>query len=110
MPPRAAAEPWQRRPNTLVVLSGLHTTLPLSEVLACAPSRVIARRHRLLLLETPFAEAFHRLAYAALVLDFLGVGSLDRLPFAADDEVHGTLAVRVRGIPTDQKQPPNRLG
>lgn len=79
MPPRRAAEPWQRRPNALVVLSGVHATLPESEVRACAPCRVVARWQRLLLLETRFPESLHRLAYAALVLDFLGVGALDRL-------------------------------
>ena len=108
MPPRRAAKPWaeprERRPNSLVVLSGLHATLPESEVLACAPSRVVARWQRLLLIETPFPQEFDRLSYAALVLDFLGVGGFDRLPFIAAEEVRGTYAVRVTGIPTDLKR------
>src|SRR5438132_2228039 len=109
MPPRRAAEPWQRRPNTLVVLSGLHASLPESEVLACAPSRVVARRGRLVLLETPFPDQLHRLGYASLLLDFLGFGSLARLPFIAADEVYGTYAVRSTGIPTEHRQALQRL-
>ena len=109
MPPKRAAEPWPRRPDALVVLSGLHSTLPESEVRACAPCRVVARRQRLLLLETRFPEALHRLAYAALVLDFLGVGSLDRLPFDAAEAVRGTYAVRVTGVPARVRQALYRL-
>lgn len=109
MPPRSSAAPWQRRPNALVLLTGLHPTLPESEVLACAPSRVVARSRRLLLIETRFPEALRRLAYTALVLDFLGVGTPSRLPFVAVEEVRGTYAVRVTSVPTDLRQALYRL-
>ena len=109
MPPRRSAGPPERRPNALVVLSGLHASLPESEVLACAPSRVVARRERLLLIETPFPDALDRLGYATLVLDFLGVGTLERLPFVAAEVVRGTYAVRVSRVPAEQKQQLYRL-
>jgi len=104
MPPRSAADPWPRRPNVLVVLSGLHGTLPTSEVLACAPCRVAARSGRLLLLETPFPDELRRLAYSALVLDSLGAGSTDRLPFDAASAVRGTYAIHVTGVPEQVRQ------
>jgi len=109
MPPRRSAGPSERRPNALVVLSGLHSSLPESEVLACAPSRVITRRERLLLIETPFPDALHRLGYASLVLDFLGVGTLQSLPFVAAEVVTGTYAVRVSGASAEQRQQLYRL-
>ena len=109
MPPRSVAEPWQRRPNALLVLSGLHSTLPASEVLSCVPSRVAARSDRLLLVETPFPDELRRLAYSALVLDFLGAGSLDWLPFVAAEEVRGTYAVRVSGASPRLRQALYRL-
>jgi tRNA (guanine10-N2)-dimethyltransferase len=99
MPPKRAAEPWPRRPNVLVVLSGLHETLPASEVLACAPSVVARRDGRLLLVETPFPDELRRLAYSALVLDFLGAGPPDRLPFDAAAAVRGAYAIRASGAP-----------
>jgi hypothetical protein len=102
---RAVATPA----NALVVLSGLHPTLPESEVRACAPCRVVARWQRVLLVETPFPEALDRLAYAALVLDFLGVGTIERLPFAAAEAVRGTYSVRVTGVSTDLRQALHRL-
>lgn len=98
MAPKGAGQPWQPRPSTLVVLSGLHGSLAVSEVLACVPSRVVARAGRLLLLETPFPGELRRLAYSATVLDFLGVGDLDQLPFVAADEVRGSYAIRVSGV------------
>jgi tRNA (guanine10-N2)-dimethyltransferase len=104
MPPRSAAQPWPRRPNVLVVLSGLHGTLPASEVLACAPSRLADRSGRLLLIETPFPDELRRLAYSALVLDFLGAGSSDRLPFDAAEEVRGTYAIHVSGASAGLRQ------
>ncbi len=109
MPPRRPAGPPERRPNALVVLSGLHPSLPESEVLACAPSRVVARRERLLLIETAFPDALDRLAYATLVLDFLGVGTFDSLPFVAAEVVRGTYAVRVSRVPAEQRQQLYRL-
>lgn len=109
MPPRRVSEPWQRRPNALVVLSGLHATLPASEVLGCVPSRIAARSDRLLLVETPFPEELRRLAYSTLVLDFLGAGTLDRLPFVAAEEVRGTYAIRVWGARPGQRQELYRL-
>jgi tRNA (guanine10-N2)-dimethyltransferase len=109
MPPRRAAEPWPRRPNALLVLSGLHPTLPESEAVACTPSRVVARSQRLLLIETRVPEALRRLAYTSLVLDFLGIGTPDRLPFAAVEEIQGTYAVRAAGIPTSLRQALYRL-
>ncbi|HKF16274.1 MAG TPA: methyltransferase domain-containing protein [Candidatus Dormibacteraeota bacterium] len=109
MAARRVAEPWQRRPNALVVLSGLHATLPASEVLACVPSRIAARSDRLLLVQTPFPDELRRLAYSTLVLDFLGAGSLDRLPFAAAEEVRGTYAIRVSGASTQLRQALYRL-
>src|SRR5215831_5790368 len=110
MPPRRSASPTERRPNALVVLSGLHSSLPESEVLACAPSRVVARRERLLMIETPFPDALDRLGYATLVLDFLGVGTLESLPFIAPDVVRGTYAVRVSPrVAAEQRQQLYRL-
>src|SRR5690349_20326775 len=109
MPPKSAAEPWPRRPNVLVVLSGLHGTLPASEVLACAPSVVAARSDRLVLLETPFPAELRRLAYSSLVLDFLGAGPPDRLPFDAAAEVRGAHAVRTSGVPAPLRQALYRL-
>lgn len=109
MPPKRAAEPWPRRPDALVVLSGLHGTLPASEVLACVPSRVVARSGRLLLIETRFPEDLARLAYSALVLDFLGAGRADRLPFDAAREVRGTYAVRAEGATAGQRDALYRL-
>jgi tRNA (guanine10-N2)-dimethyltransferase len=109
MPPKRAAEPWPRRPDALVVLTGLHGTLPASEVLACAPSRVVARSDRLLLIETPFPDQLSRLAYSALVLDFLGAGSGDRLPFDAAREVRGTYAVRAAGATARHREALYRL-
>jgi putative methyltransferase (TIGR01177 family) len=108
-PPRAAAEPWSRRPNVLVVLSGLHGTLPASEVVACVPSRVAGRAGRLLLVETPFPDELRRLAYSALVLDYLGAAGPDRLPFDAAAEVRGTYAIHVSGVPERQRQALQRL-
>ncbi len=73
------------------------------------PCRIVARSQRLLLLETRFPEALHRLAYAALVLDFFGMGTLDRLPFDAAGVVRGTYAVRVAGVPAPVRQALYRL-
>ena len=109
MPPRRVAEPWQRRPNALVVLSGFHATLPASEVLACVPSLIAARSDRLLLVQTPFPDDLRRLAYSTLVLDFLGAGNFDRLPFAAAEEVRGTYAIRVSGASARLRQGLYRL-
>src|SRR5215813_1916463 len=109
MPPKRSAPPWQRRPNALVVLSGLHATLPESEVLGCVPSRVVARKERLLLIETAFPDALRRLAYSALVLDFLGAGPPDRLPFTAAEVIRGTYAVRVAGAGAELRQGLHRL-
>jgi tRNA (guanine10-N2)-dimethyltransferase len=109
MPPRRSAPPWQRRPNALVVLSRLHATLPESEVLGCVPSRVVARRERLLLIETAFPDALRRLAYSALVLDFLGAGPPERLPFTAAEVIRGTYAVRVAGAGAELRQGLHRL-
>lgn len=109
MPPRSVADPRPRRPNALVVLSGLHATLPASEVLACVPSRIVARSGRVLLVETPFPEELRRLAYSTMVLDFLGAGTLDRLPFVAAEAVRGTYAIRVSGAPARLRQALYRL-
>jgi tRNA (guanine10-N2)-dimethyltransferase len=109
MPPKSAAEPWPRRPNVLVVLSGLHGTLPASEVVACVPSRVARRAGRLLLVETPFPDELRRLAYSALVLDYLGAGGPERLPFDAAAEVRGTYAVHVSGVPERLRRALHRL-
>jgi tRNA (guanine10-N2)-dimethyltransferase len=109
MPPKRSAPPWQRRPNALVVLSGLHATLPESEVLGCVPSRVVARKERLLLIETALPDALRRLAYSALVLDFLGAGPPDRLPFTAAEVIRGTYAVRVAGAAAELRQGLHRL-
>lgn len=109
LPPKKYAALTPRRGNVLVVLSGLHQSLPESEVLAVAPSRVVTRRGRLLLIETRFPEALDRLGFAMLVLDFLGVGNGSRLPFDAEREVSGTFAVRVSGPPEEQKRQLYRL-
>src|SRR5438309_60993 len=73
------------------------------------PTSRARRPRRLLLIETRFPDLLRRLAYSALVLDFLGVGTVDRLPFVAADEVRGTYAVRVSGIPSELKQALYRL-
>src|SRR5262245_6602382 len=109
MPPRSAAEPWPRRPNVLVVLPGLPGPLPASELLACVPSRVADRADRLLQVETPFPEELRRLAYSALVLDFLGAGTPDSLPFDAAAEVRGAYAIRVSGASGRLRQALYRL-
>jgi len=109
MPPKSAAEPWPRRPNVLVVLSGLHDTLPAAEVMACVPSCPVGRSDRLLLLETPFPGELRRLAYSTLVLDFLGAASPDRLPFDAATEVSGSYAIRVSGATPSVRQGLYRL-
>src|SRR5262249_9197834 len=45
-----------------------------------------------------------RLAYSTMVLDFLGAGNFDRLPFAAAEEVRGTYAIRVSGASARLRQ------
>jgi tRNA (guanine10-N2)-dimethyltransferase len=73
------------------------------------PSRVVARRERLLLIETAFPDALRRLAYSALVLDFLGAGPPERLPFTAAEVIRGTYAVRVAGAGAELRQGLHRL-
>jgi tRNA (guanine10-N2)-dimethyltransferase len=73
------------------------------------PSRLAARSGRLLLIETAFPEELRRLAYSALVLDFLGAGRLDRLPFVAAEEVRGTYAIRTSGAPARLREALYRL-
>lgn len=104
LPPKKSAGLVPRRGNVLVILSGLHPSLPESEVLAVAPSRVVTRRGRLLLIESRFPEELDRLGLSMLVLDFLGVGDDEGLPFDAEREVSGTFAVRVSGPTEDRKR------
>jgi len=73
------------------------------------PSRVVARKERLLLIETAFPDALRRLAYSALVLDFLGAGPPDRLPFTAAEVIRGTYAVRVAGAGAEIRRGLQRL-
>jgi len=62
------------------------------------------------MIETPFPDALDRLGYATLVLDFLGVGTLESLPFIAPDVVRGTYAVRVSPrVAAEQRQQLYRL-
>jgi putative methyltransferase (TIGR01177 family) len=80
----------------LIALTGLHDSMPSSEVIGCAPCIPLLRAGRIMVVETAFPDAFSRLSYAAAVHEFLGESTLAQLPFDPVETVRGSHRVTVR--------------